>query len=504
MIKHHSNHLANEDTGSSAKPLDDAAGGLGEKRRNVLLLPYHEPSLQELLIVADAMQADGRYKPVIVLPNPSLEQHVRRKGVDDIDILRLYEMKTGSGQPSPPVKPDGRKTAWNARAKSLLRILPTEGVRTSLPFAMFQVLRTIRSLRSYQLQARQVFDKMEPTSLLLMEERHFGVELAFTQIAREKGCLTVVVPFAYYSSYQDLAFARKDKPLYFLDSGPQRPLNRWIRGRYPNQVYKSPQGPLLFYSPAKTIALAAMNMLPANPWYLGGGFSDLVATSGEEDRETYIRMGASADKIVVTGQPSHDNLYRLSRNTHELVTMIARKYSLDNKKCVICAVPQLAEHHFVDWPRHWQEIRFLTSCLTQTGANVLLSLHPKSDARQYHFLEQEFGVHILQEPLREVLPVADLFVATFSSTVRWAVLLGVPTVVVDFYGFNYDLYDHLGGVVKVKDKGSLVSVLQRVLEDQEYHNHLRFEQQKAAQRIAPFDGRANERIVDLIQAHTRR
>ena len=171
------------------------------------------------------------------------------------------------------------------------------------------------------------------------------------------------------------------------------------------------------------------------------------------------------------------------------------------KKLIICAVPPLAEAGILDWPRHWQEIRFLVSSLAQTGANVLLSLHPKSDARQYRFLEQEFRGHLLREPLRESLPAADLFVTYSSSTVRWAVMLGIPTVLVDFYGLNYTIYDHLAGVVKVTDRTALLSVFGQVLEDHNYYDYLKSEQKKAAQYVARFDGQATQRIIDLIGMH---
>jgi glycosyltransferase involved in cell wall biosynthesis len=312
-----------------------------------------------------------------------------------------------------------------------------------------------------------------------------------------------VVTFAH-SGRDDVALSRKEDPIYRMNHRSQGVLKRWIQQHYPDQIYQSQHGALLFFTPVTTIMLARMNMLPPNPWTIGGGYSDCVTLIGEEDRDRYIEMGVVPEKLVVTGQPSLDPLYKASCGVSALRATLIKKYGLDaDRKLLICAVPQLAEHGVLDWTTHWREIRFLIGALAQTGANVLLSLHPKSQPEQYRFLEGEYGVKILQESLGDVLPTADVFTATFSSTVRWAVLLGIPTLVFDFYNFNYDIFDHLAGVVKVTDKALLTDTLCRMLADPAWYEQLQRNQLQAARQIALFDGQANRRIIDLIDGHTK-
>jgi len=89
-------------------------------------------------------------------------------------------------------------------------------------------------------------------------------------------------------------------------------------------------------------------------------------------------------------------------------------------------------------------------------------------------------------------------VASYSSTVLWAVLLGLPAVVVDFFQAKYGFFDNLDGVVVVTEREALSGVLSRVVKDQGYYDRLQSEQKRAAVNIAPFDGRASQRIIDLI------
>ncbi len=471
-----------------------------KQRRHVLLLPLQKASLQELLILAEGIRDDGRYSPVMVMAKPWPLETAKYPGIQFVYLGKAptIETQVSPAQLSLAAKLRRWMKPWLFRAKILPGRLLPRAVKRTLPFALFEMVNMSRHLNTALNQAQKLFDQYDPVAVLLTGDRNLGIEAGVIRVAREKDRRRIVVTFAH-SGRDDVALSRKEDPIYRMDARSQGILKRWIQRRYPDQIYQSQHGALLFFTPVTTIMLGRMNMLPPNPWTIGGGYSDAVTLIGEEDRERYIDMGVAAEKLVVTGQPSLDPLYRAACQVAALRESLIKKYGLDSaKKLLVCGVPQLAEHGIVDWATHWQEIRFLVAALAQTGSNVLLSLHPKSQPEQYRFLEGEYGVKLLQGPLGEILPVADVFTATFSSTVRWAVLLGIPTLVFDFYGFNFDIYDHLKGVVKVTDKALLGSTLCRMLDDQAYYEQLRHDQLQAAQHIALFDGQANRHIIDLI------
>jgi hypothetical protein len=480
------------------------------ERRTVFLLHASAASLQELLIVAEAMHHDHRYRPVLILVDASFEEYVARNAPPGLDILRWYSFPRSSATEAEEAVPATPKMPNLHVARKIVALLRTIGRKAAYyapsPLSDLAALvsgaRTMHFLRQELVRVRRVFEQYRPVALLLSSDRRGGTEATFIRVAREYQCFKLVVPFAY-SQAESVAMLRKNWPLCQGGSNPQILLKYLVQILYPGQVYASPSGIFLFYPPVTTLSLAAMQMLSPNPWQMGGGFSDLVGVLSDAERNHYQQMGVPKEKIVVTGQPSLDSLYQVATNGQGLVSKLSETYCLDfGRKRILCAVPQLAEHGFLSWEQHWQEITFLVSSITQTGAHILLSLHPKSDPERYLFLEKQYGVHILREPLRMVLPTAHLFVATFSSTVRWAVLLGIPSVVVDFYGMNYSMYDHLPGVLKVTNKAVLVRVLRSVLENPSYYDYLKREQQKAAPTIARFDGQATQRILDLIGERT--
>jgi len=473
------------------------------KLGNVLLLPMQRASVQVMFICAEAIRDDGRYQPIIVLDKPwSVALEMASDGIDLLWLKKAPQLSSTTIS-TPTDKPSKISAMRQVHIKVILYSFLMK--ITGLPiFAFGKILLDWRDLHRNLTHARRIFDKHKPVAVLLTGDRNLGIEAAMIRAARERGCPTVVVPFAYSGS-DDVAYTRIRRygSLHKLDSGPFGLLKRWIRRKYPTQIYQSVHGPLIFFTPTMTIALSLLRMLPPNPWCSGGGLSDAVAVSGEEDRERYIRMGVPQTKIVITGEPSHDSLFEAREAKTSLLSELRTRYGLSAEgKVIVCALPHLAEVEVMDWTQHWNEIEFLVESLASTGANVLVSLHPKSTFNKYEFLEGKFKVHLLHEPLRDVLPVADIFVATYSSTVRWAVLLGIPTIVVDFYNFNLSIYDHLKGVVKVTEKPMLLPTLDKILNDAAYYQSLQRGQYEDGQKIAPFDGNANKRIIDLINKLT--
>lgn len=209
-----------------------------------------------------------------------------------------------------------------------------------------------------------------------------------------------------------------------------------------------------------------------------------------------MAQGVSEKKLKIVGDIQYDALHVSYSDSTSIRNRLLEKYGMEkDRQTIILAMPQLAEHKLIDWDRHWQEIGFLVSGLEDIDRNLLISLHPKAAKHEYEFLEKARRCRILDEPLKDVLPVADLFLATFSSTVLWAVLCGVKTVVVDFYDFNYDTFDHLNSISIVQDKTIFVETVLRKLD-----NKVDFESDwSELSKDIVFDGSTISRYCDIIE-----
>jgi hypothetical protein len=242
--------------------------------------------------------------------------------------------------------------------------------------------------------------------------------------------------------------------------------------------------------------------MPSKPWTLGGGQAWSMAVESESMRQDLEGQGTPAEKLIVTGKARLDEAAELWQNQATARPRICAELGLDPARpLLVCSVPQLAEHELLPWPEHWQEIEFLFSSLKQAhpAVNVVLSLHPKSDAAHYAPLAERHSMLIArQHTFDQLVPICDAFVATFSSTVTLAIACHKPAIVIDFYGLNYDLFDGVSGTIVVRDRAAFVPTLQRMFSDKAYYERLVNGQAEAAPTWARFDGRATERIVEMV------
>jgi hypothetical protein len=266
---------------------------------------------------------------------------------------------------------------------------------------------------------------------------------------------------------------------------------KWVFRRNRGQVYQG----MLYYRPFELMALKRFGVLSANPWVMGAGHSDIVCVDSRATGDRYLGYGVPEAKLRIVGDTAFDGLHQAYLARDGLRRSLIREYALDpEKKNIIVSLPNLAEHDLLPWDAHFREIDFLMAALKGTGGNILVSLHPKMDPSKYAYLEGEFGCRILTQRLAQALPAGDLFVATFSSTVVWAVLCGIRAVVVDFYGLDSDMFDFLKSVSIVTRRDDLSATLEQALLTAPDFS----EDWRKLSREEVFDGRTLQRYLRLI------
>lgn len=110
------------------------------------------------------------------------------------------------------------------------------------------------------------------------------------------------------------------------------------------------------------------------------------------------------------------------------------------------------------------------------------------------------GATILAEPLQEVLPLCDVFVATYSSTVRWAAMLGIPTVISDLTGLGLTLYDDVSALINARDPEALGGALAQLVGDGTWRSQVGARLRAQAGSMGIIDGGACRRIAAVVDA----
>jgi len=399
------------------------------------------------------------------------------------DLIGATELPEADG-----VARHDSKTRWIDRIKAILNLL-----------SVTRALALLRGIWIDRIRLRRVLAVEAPDAVVIFDDRRARPDLVLGRLAADCNALVIIVPFAVSSVESDI-FMRRGKNAHALELAPWKWLKRWIAHRWPDQIcVDEVDGPLLFFEPWDTLVLAACGILPNRPWVLGGSNPDIICGLGPDHRDYLTAGGVCPARVVVTGQPSLDRAAMSNEAVAELKSLLRARFALGGADpIVICAVPQHAEHGMMTWQQHWLATDELFAALAGSGMAVLLSLHPKSDRRNYAERAASYRLPIVDERMIEILPAADLLVATFSTTVRWAVGLGIPAFVVDSVGSKFQLYRDLAGVTVVNDHDALGREVDRFVHDTAYRERIARAARDGAARVGHVDGRARERVAGAI------
>ncbi len=306
--------------------------------------------------------------------------------------------------------------------------------------------------------AGQVFDDFSPGLVLVVGDRHLHGEASVLKVARERAVPTVI-PYMVCSFPEAQVFLRRDRNQLRLNARSTR-FSKEVYRQFPEQEH----GGVFFYSAEMTRALAEFGGLSDNPWVMGGGSSDVVCVDSEMTRSRYVAAGVSEGKLKVVGDIAYEQLHAAHTSRDQLREDLVSEYGLSkDKKTLVVAMPQFWEHGLADWGTHWRLAQQLVEQISESGCNILLSLHPKMELARYTPLEAKYACRIVRQRLFELLPIADVFVGTFSSTIFWAILCGIPAVVTDPLRMNYPIFDELEHVTVVHAQERIGATIRSIL-----------------------------------------
>ena len=128
----------------------------------------------------------------------------------------------------------------------------------------------------------------------------------------------------------------------------------------------------------------------------------------------------------------------------------------------------------------------------------MIALHPSvppADAVKY----ERYGARVAPLNTAELVPLCDIFVASISSTIRWAIACSKPVVNYDVYRYRYTDFIGIEGVLTMEEQQEFVSTLHRLFSDPPYADDIRQKQAAIAACWGRLDGQSGRRLVDLVR-----
>lgn len=451
------------------------------QKEYVLFVVLLKANLLETLPIAHALKKEARYEPLYFV-----ESKAR-------DLLLPILLEEGFKA----VDPAGNLiTTYSAIEKSATHESPQKSSIKKKVFSYMPLLVRYWLLLSSKKKRMQAFLKeyQNIRAIITIGDRHIGFETALISLGRACGIPILIVPFAM-SFPQASAEPRSRLPDFKKKYGVYSLHAKVIALLFPRWVYRHKGKKIFFRPPLEAFAAFCLGMMPKNPWIIGGGNAVKMAVESEAVRSMLISQGMNEDKMIVTGKPSLDAIASLLSSID--CNVVRKNLGIKNtERMILCSVPQLAEHDLLSWERHWEEMEFLFMTMAQQqNVKVVLSLHPKSDRKEYEPLAMRCGVTITTERIYDVLPACDIFVATYSSIVAQAIALKKPSIVVDFYDLDYPLYEDTPGVMIVKSHEVFKNIIGQLLEDGDVYAKVVSDLKIQESHWAILDGHNTARVV---------
>lgn len=404
-----------------------------------------------------------------------------------------------------------RRTSLGKRVKSFVR-------RRSTAKNLAGRLRSMRAL----------FDHFEPVLVISGQDYVLSVTSLAAKVADDRGIRTLIIPFSMTPTVKEIAesFAmleinvvRMRMTLWLMSKVWPEWLNRY-RGQNYTRL------PLL-----DVIAATAAGVAPPEPWVPNSGRGIILAPSAQS--ADYCRSaGIPDEQVEVTGALWNDhflgqaasrrrrrrsllnsarNYYRHTALKHGIQAFAGRSPDdHDDDPSDILIIVSFPPNQ---WPRAADGFndfatfaaatgRVLASLVSGGHAQVVISLHPTLHGSPVAHALSEEGLYVTNAQLRDILDCADIFTATVSSTLLWAVQLGVPSINFDPYSYGYSEFRE-AGMLEASTLPDLYETLLDLTSDRTELEALRARIMKQRDYWTCHDGHSKQRILEAVAAHAK-
>jgi hypothetical protein len=376
--------------------------------------------------------------------------------------------------------------ALETRLHRLALYLLEDGL-PSFPRHLHRVRRALRL-------AQEVVARERPAIVVVAEDNVEYATGALLKAGGDAGVARLMVPFTVPNP-REPAEAYWDAPGH----SQSRPGNRWLARSRPVWSFRHRGRDLVRLPAARALALERAGLAPLRPWFDGDGPVGAIALESDALLEAYLGAGVAAERLVVTGGLAQDALAaaRATAPARRKEILAALDLPAD-KPLVVCAMPpDQTGTRRSPYPSYAALAASWVDALDASGASVLVKLHPR--VLDVHALALgRANVRVAFEDTPDLIAIADLFVASVSATIRWAIACGVPVLNFDVYGFAYDDFASAPGVVTVDAPAAFVETLRALVNEAPRRAALAAAQAQAATRWGVLDGHAHERLMALV------
>ena len=308
-------------------------------------------------------------------------------------------------------------------------------------FLNFFVNIKIKNINRNLEYSKYLLQKYSIKKVLTFDDRVNIFNLACLKKNHEFGGINIILPLSLTLGKQSLFNQRKNNSEHYNFSEKIKSINHKLVF-YDNKTNKT----FSFYNYIDSIALSNTKIISANPWVLGGGFSDYVLTDNNFYKNNLLKQGCKINKIIITGHLDYDFLFNSQKS---LIKDFIKIKKQSYKYVTLISLPPFFEHEILNKSEHFSHIGQIFDILNNSNLLVLVSLHPKMKKKQYEIFSNNINCFLIVDNISEVIKHCDIVISSNSSINIFAMLLNKIVINYDFF-LNYDFFDSYEEIINLK------------------------------------------------------
>jgi hypothetical protein len=486
---------------------------LDRVKKSVLIVVSSLGQYPELFRIARLLKDTSKYKPILYFNQGVHESNVYvanclNYGIDILDYRfgHIEGMRISSSQKSvvEVIQEQQHKIQKESNPDFKLKSYIKQNLPMLFKFlktSVYFIYKNIHLLGFFYRVAvklrrakreKSIIDAFKIDLMVFAEDSEDYFTPQLIEVGHKKGIKSVVFPYTFANQFEFLEDA------YFNDRRVNKNILNCIAGYFfPKWTYFYKNKKLLKSTASFIFATELFKRSPPNPWVMSSGYADVIAVESKFMREYYHKAGIPSDQMLETGYLSLDQLSHVSQKKNEIKADLAKCLGIDaNKPWVVCAVPPS------QWPRAGVGFstyddflnKFLGLFKQFKEVEVLFKFHPRLDLNDIKKLCEKHKIIFVENDTVELVGISNAYIASVSSTIRWVLALGIPTINYDLYAYRYGDFDSAKNYKTVERFEDFEKAVQDLYNQCIEKDKMAFVVQA---EYGQLDGKAKERILKL-------
>lgn len=374
------------------------------------------------------------------------------------------------------------------RFKGLLKIISPLLIIFELRYVVFYIANLVVFRTELQ---RQVYD-----AILIPEDVVGSVWPLLIKATNQMKIPSIIFPYTLADQSEAI------KSLSFQEAY-QQGNNKLASYFFPKWCWNGEGVEIIRLPSGHVFAHNFLDISPPDPWLMNSGFASAICVDSNASYNYFKNAGIPSDRLHITGSVSQDNLFNASFLKSENLVKLRQKLRITEDKPIllISGCPNQLEGIVpsCEFSSMDQIATFIGLTLRVLSPHYHIVVRPHPNYMIFGEMLTEWGIVKTDIPTSELVPLADIFIAFASATIRWSVTCAVPTINYDIFNYCYTDFSNIDGVVNVTSATDFERTVDSLKPDGILLKSLKSQIEANSKHWGNLDGKSVERIESVIE-----